>query len=116
MTSPIRRRLPWYLGVFFPEDISAFFRVADASAYPRAFEFTNRMFHAWAKQGFYRTGTTDWPKKGRANRYVIFGALLTARRVVMLRSRGVGLPRIRTAHEFIKAATGHEFPFIAKPI
>lgn len=116
MTKYQFERAPWEYGVFFVEDIRAYLRVADAPDYQRPFDLTDRRYRAWAKQGFYRTETADGPKEWRGKRYTTFGALLTARMVAMLRSRGVRLPRIRKAHEFLRVATSHEYPFIAKPI
>lgn len=94
----------------------AYFRVADSAGYQRPFDFTKRMFHAWAKQGFYSTDIADWPKEWRGKRYTSFGALLTARMIAMLRSRGISSQRISAAHTYLQQVTRYEYPFIAKPI
>lgn len=91
----------------------AYFRVADGDSYERPFDFTPRKFYAWSEHGLYSTKIADWS----GNRsYGTFGALLTARMVSMLRSRGIGLSRIRHAHEFLCNVLGYRYPFVAKPI
>lgn len=100
-------------GVFFQEDIRAYLRIADSDRYDRAGNFSYGKFRSWSEKGFYNIEVADW---SRRRRYISFGEMLTARMVSLLRGRRVSLGKIRKAHEFLRDATGDEFPFVAKPV
>ena len=106
-----RRDEPAWRGLFYPSDVVRWLSVTDGAIRGEALNLGPRSVHGWSRRGFFGMEQNEY-ERNRA--FVRFGGVITSRAIALLMSYGIRIGRIQEAHEYLRDATGLEFPFASR--
>ena len=106
-----RRDEPAWRGLFYPSDVVRWLSVTDGAIRGEALNLGPRAVHGWSRRGFFGMERNEY-ERNRA--FVRFGGVVTSRAIALLMSYGIRIGLIQDAHEYLRDATGLEFPFASR--
>ena len=106
-----RRAVPAWRGLFYARDVVRLMSVTDDAIRGQQIGIGSRAVQGWSRRGFFGLEKNEYDKN-RA--FIRFGGVITSRVIALLKSYGTRIGRIEAAHEFLRKATGQEFPFASR--
>lgn len=95
-------------GIYYLNDATRYLRVADQAARGDIVSLSPRRIAGWGRRRFF---TLEKNEFARHRSFIQFPHLITGRMIALLLSYGVDIADIVEAHEYLRQATGHHFPF-----
>ena len=102
---------PAWRGLFYAKDVVRLMTVADDTIRGQRIGIGSRAVQGWSKRGFFGMEKNEY---ARNRAFIRFGGVITSRVIALLKSYGTRIGRIEAAHEYLRKATGQEFPFASR--
>lgn len=106
-----RRDEPAWLGLFYAGDVARILSATDGEIRGERLDLGPRAVHGWSRRGFFGMEKNEY---ARNRAFLWFGGVITCRSIALLLSYGIRIGRIKQAHEYLRVATGLDFPFASR--
>lgn len=102
---------PVWRGLFYASDVVRLLSATDRGIRGEQIEIGDRAVQGWSRRGFFGMEKSRY---AHHRAFVRFGGVITSRVIALLMSYGTTVARIDEAHEYLRDATGLEFPFASR--
>ena len=102
---------PVWRGLFYAGDVVRLMSVTDDAIRGERVKIGARSVHGWSRRGFFEMEKSRY---AHHRSFIRFGGVITSRVIALLLSYGTRVGRVLDAHEYLRVATGQEFPFASR--